>query len=233
MKQIYYMFEFKKPPLSIGQQIDLLKNRGLIIDNPERAIHYLQFIGYYRLSGYARHFQTTNEPQDNFKKSTTFNDILKVYIFDRQLRLLMMDAIERIEVAVRSTISNTMSEKYGAHWYMNRSLFIDRFQYETFIETIKRESGYQNSKKQNEFCQHYFTKYTKPYLPPSWMLTEVLSIGTWSNIFANLKNRQDQQDIGAIYKLPYKVFTSWLRSFTYLRNLCAPIMCDYGIENLR
>jgi len=213
--------QFKKPSLTLNQQLALLKNRGLIIDKPERVIHYLRFIGYYRLSGYFRTFQILNDPNHIFKNGTTFDSVLNVYIFDRRLRLLVMDAVERVEVAMRSTISNTMCEKYGPHWYMEPRLFHDTSKHNKLITAIEDGTGYMNPKKQNDFCKHYYTKYNDPHLPPSWMVAEVLPIGVWSSAYDNLKYRDDQKKISNFYGLHYIIMISWLHSFTYLRNLCA------------
>ncbi len=97
---------FLKPSLSLDEQIALLKNRGLIIENPQRLRQYLRFIGYYRLSGYFRrscvgYFQIEGDPLHRFQLNTTFDQTLRCYIFDRKLRLMIMDAVERIEVAFR------------------------------------------------------------------------------------------------------------------------------------
>lgn len=212
---------YQQPPLTIEQQLQVLIRRGLVIKNPHRVRHYLRFIGYYRLSGYFRSFQVPGHPDHIFKKHTTFDSILQLYIFDRKLRLLVMDAVERIEVAVRATISNTMSEKHGAHWYLKSELFKTNFNHDDFLKKVEHETGYKNPKKQNDSCQHYFKRYKKPPLPPSWIVAEVLSIGTWSNIFRNLRSHKDRKKISDQYYLHFNIMTSWLHSFTYLRNLCA------------
>ncbi|MDL1967913.1 MAG: Abi family protein [Deltaproteobacteria bacterium] len=97
MSEIYQRYE--KPVLNIDQQLELLINQGLIVKNPKRILHYLCFIGYHRLSGYFRTFQLQNISEYIFKKGTAFDSIISLYIFDRKLRLLVMDAVERIEVA--------------------------------------------------------------------------------------------------------------------------------------
>ena len=125
---------YQKPPLNIDQQLEALIHRGLVVENPDRVRHYLRFIGYYRLSGYFRSFQIPGHPDHFFKKHTTFDSVLQLYIFDRKLRLLVMDAVERIEVAVRATISNTMSEQYGAHWYLKSELFKTNFNHDDLLK---------------------------------------------------------------------------------------------------
>jgi len=219
MSEIYQRYE--KPVLNIDQQLELLTKQGLIVKNPKRVLHYLRFIGYHRLSGYFRTFQLQNTSEHIFKKGTTFDSIISLYIFDRKLRLLVMDAVERIEVAVRTTISSTMCETYGHHWYLKPMLFKSNFNYQDLMKTIERETGFNNRKKQNKSCSNYFKNYNKPYLPPVWIVAEALSIGAWSNIFSNLRSRKDRKQISDQYYLHYNIMSSWLQSFTYLRNLCA------------
>jgi len=133
---------YKKIALTIDQQLELLIKQELIVKNPKRVLHYLRFIGYHRLSGYFRTFQIQNTSEHIFKKGTTFDFIISLYIFDRKLRLLVMDAVERIEVAVRSTISSTMCEKYGPHWYLKPMLFKSSFNHKNLIKTIEYETGF-------------------------------------------------------------------------------------------
>ena len=212
---------YKKIALTIDQQLELLIKQGLVVKNPKRVLHYLRFIGYHRLSGYFRTFQIQNTSEHIFKKGTTFDSIISLYIFDRKLRLLVMDAVERIEVAVRTTISYTMCEKYGPHWYLKPMLFKSNFNHKDLIKTVEYETGFNNRKKQNKYCRNYFKNYSKPYLPPVWIVAEALSIGAWSNIFSNLRSRKDRKQISDQYYLHYNIMSSWLHSFTYLRNLCA------------
>ena len=167
MSEIYQRYE--KPVLNIDQQLELLIKQGLLVKNPKRVLHYLRFIGYHRLSGYFRTFQFQNTSEHIFKKGATFDSIISVYIFDRKLRLLVMDAVERIEVAVRTTISSTMYEKYGPHWYLKPMLFKSSFNHKDLIKTIERETGFKNTKKQNKSCNNYFKNYNKPYLPLVWI----------------------------------------------------------------
>ena len=93
MAENYKLYE--KPALNIDQQLELLVKQELIVKNPKRVLHYLRFIGYHRLSGYFRTFQIQNTSEHIFKKGTTFDSIISIYIFDRKLRLLVMDAVDR------------------------------------------------------------------------------------------------------------------------------------------
>ena len=111
---------FNKPPLNLREQFALLVARGLTVDDAEDATHYLTHVGYYRLSGYALPFQIGGAGADrhNFKPGVTFDQVLDRYVFDRKLRLLVMDAVEKIEISVRAMLSNAMAARHGAHWYL-------------------------------------------------------------------------------------------------------------------
>ena len=112
---------FNKPPTTIKQQIALLKSNGIQIQSENLATHYLQFIGYYRLLGYMRSFRTHNKI---YTKGSTFEDVVDHYIFDKKVRILLFDAIEPIEVAIRSAITSVMTEHYGAFWFTKKKLFV-------------------------------------------------------------------------------------------------------------
>jgi len=210
---------YNKSVLTIDEQLKTLFARGLQIPDPRRVQHYLRYIGYYRFSGYFPTFLAHD--QYRFQDDVKFDSILDLYVFDRKLRLLVMDAVERIEVAVRSLFSNFMCEKYGAHWYLKRQLFKADFKHHVFIGKVEYETGYRNHKKRDYYCRRYFETYSNPYLPPSWVIAEALSIGTWSHLFSKLRSRKDRKNLGDQLGLHFKVLTSWLHSLTYLRNLCA------------
>jgi abortive infection bacteriophage resistance protein len=136
---------FTKPSISVEQQVELLQTRGLIIQDAERAKSYLEVISFFRLSAYMRRFQQASDSKHNFKAGAEFKQVVSLYAFDRELRLLVMDAIERIEVAVRSMINNVMGPKYqqendphsGSHWYLNRSHFKQVYDHERLINSIR------------------------------------------------------------------------------------------------
>ena len=207
---------FEKPPLSIDAQLERLSSRGIDIQDREAARHYLTYISYYRFCGYAIEFESELiDGEKQYRDGTTFEQILDCYIFDRKLRLLVINAIERIEIAIRTVIINEMGLKYqDAHWYLNKNLFISKFKHDDLIQSIKKQTN-------ERFIKHYYNKYSTPALPAVWMVAEVLSLGSWSMIFAHLKDREDQKIICNRFGISYKVMESWLHSLTYLRNLCA------------
>lgn len=117
--------KYTKPPLTYEQQVTLLKERGLIIDDEIRAERLLSHISYYRLSAYMLPFRKLDGGNylDQFKEGTSWDDVYNLYLFDRKLRLLVFDAIERIEVSIRTQITYQLSHKYGSHWQTDASIF--------------------------------------------------------------------------------------------------------------
>ena len=211
---------FVKPPLSLTAQIALFRERGMLVPDEARAERYLQFIGYYRLAVYGVPYKVAD---DNYAAGVTFDDMLKLYIFDRKLRLHYMDAIERIEVAARTAISNHMSLKYGSTWYCISELFRDKSYHKDLLKSIWRETGRPDVTKngsRHRFCKAFYDRYGV-HPPPSWMVAEVLSFGTWSRIFKELHERADKVAVAQAFKLPWKDFSSWLHALTHVRNICA------------
>lgn len=111
-----------KVPRSIADQITLLKQRGMLFKNEPSANFFLENISYYRLKGYWWDMQADYK-QHLFKPNTYFEDVLDRYTFDRHLRLILFDAIERIEIALRTKMIYHLSMAYGGLWYLNPSLF--------------------------------------------------------------------------------------------------------------
>jgi len=219
--------KFTKPALSIQDQLAKLKDRGLTVPNPVEAQHHLQYIGYYRLSAYALALQDCLLPGKPFRTGTTFDELISLYRFDRELRLLVLDAIERIEVALRSVLNNEMSTRHGPHWFMNPGYFSSRFDHPRFIADIEAEmridtTGQPPAQKHQEvFINHYYKKYGDPYLPPSWMVMETLSLSSLSRLYANLDLGTERIAIAAFFGTDEFVLRNWFHVLSHVRNLCA------------
>ncbi len=215
---------FNKPPLSLPDQLRLLLSRGLTVNDTADATHYLTHIGYYRLSGYALPFQIGGVGFDrhNFKSGVAFDDILDRYVFDRKLRLLIMDAVERIEISVRAALSNTIAARHGAHWYVRPDLFNAQFNHARFLDDIKQQIGHDssNNRRRDIYIEHYYQTYSTPDMPPSWMVFESITFGTISIAYKNLAAPEFAAVCGS-YGLPHQVLVSWLHSLNYIRNICA------------
>lgn len=212
---------FDKPSLTVEKQIILLESRGIQIKNRELAENYLKFIGYYRLSGYTHYFKTEN---DRYRDGITFEVILEHYIFDRKLRILLFDVIERIEVALKSTITSVMAERYGAFWFTKSDIFVDRIGKKSIdgassiLQDIRKATIEQKHK--DTFLKHYYDTYASPELPPSWIVMEALSMGVVSRILSLLRV-EERKAIAEVFRMKERHLFSWMRSLTYVRNLCA------------
>lgn len=179
------LMQYVKRPFSISDQSARLLQRGLICDDIERLEKYLANIGYYRLSAYWHPFElpSTNgtSRNHNFLPDTTFDKILNLYIFDRKLRLLVMEAMERIEVAVRTRWATALAMRHGSHAFMNSALFKAPARHATDLAKI--ESDLAGSCE--TFIVHYKSQYDDPPLPPIWAIVETMTLGTLSRWFTN------------------------------------------------
>lgn len=215
---------FNKPPLSLADQLGLMVSRGLTVGDTTAAMHYLTHIGYYRLSGYALPFQIGGSGPDrhNFKPGTAFGYILDRYVFDRKLRLLVMDAVERIEISVRAALSNEIANRHGAHWYQQARLFDPAFNHGRFIADVQEQIGHTsgNTRRRDIYIEHYYEKYSAPDMPPCWMVFELVSFGTVSLLYKNLAHPEFLA-VCRSFALPHPVLSSWLHSLNYIRNICA------------
>ncbi|SHF76399.1 Abortive infection bacteriophage resistance protein [Fodinibius roseus] len=210
--------QFTKSPLSIADQVDLLKDRGLTIDDEERAHHYLSYISFYRLRAYTYPFQDNDDSDHPFTDDVSFNDILDYYIFDRRLRLIVFDAIERIEIAFRTQMINQCALVHGSHWYENSSFYRNREHFENDLDAIDDEL----ERSAEVFIDHYNSKYDKPERPPAWMTLEIISLGTLSKLYHNLKLDKTKKTISGKFNLGHPfVLESWMHAISNVRNICA------------
>jgi len=193
-----------------------LWKRGLIIDNRSNAENALKTIGYYRLLIYMRHFQS-NTPPRNFLPRSKFSYIVALYNFDREIRLLTLNAIEKLEVALRTAIINPLAELHTPHWYLNSSHFDDEIKYHGVMGKIIQGAGV----KKGLALTHYFDKYHAPVLPPIWLVCEKLTFGALSRFFEALKIDRRKIVARYIWSLPEHLLVSWFHALAHLRNICA------------
>jgi abortive infection bacteriophage resistance protein len=209
---------YRKPPLSIAEQVNTLKSRGLIISDEKRAKHYLSYISLYRFRAYKFAYQDNSNPKHPFYPESTFEKVLNTYLFDRKLRVLVFDALERIEIAFRAQIIHIYSIKHGANWFENALLFRKQHLFERDTTLIDKEL-----RRSNEvFIKHYKKTYTDPVQPPAWMTLEVTGLGLLSKIFENLKISNEKKTIARNFNLGHPfILENWMHSLTVIRNICA------------
>jgi len=213
---------YDKPATTIDDQITLLRSRGMHVPDRDRAAHYLRHIGYYRLSAYWLPFEEPSAPDcprtHRFRQGTTFEDVLNRYVFYRKLRLLVTEALERIEVSVRSCWSSALACRHGPHAHMNARLFACPFWHLRQLSQLARETR----KSSETFVEHYRQKYSEPFLPPIWMVAETMSFGTLSRWVEKTSDATVQLEIIDHLDFPNReILHKTLHVLTYLRNICA------------
>jgi len=208
--------EFSKPAFNAQQHLELLIGRGLKVSDKVKASHFISNLGYYRLSGYMYPLQVPDGTHQ-FKESVTFDLVIDHYNFDRKLRLLILDFIERIEVGLRAILSDTYARRYGPHWYLDTTLFKNPNTHARFVEKVKLFCD----SCEFQFIKKYMFKYDNPPEPPCWMIMETLTFGQLSVLFENLKGGVLKSEVAAKFNAASPILESWLRSINSLRNFCA------------
>lgn len=209
---------FQKPALSIQDQIALLQQRGLIITDHPLAVHSLSHISYYRLRAYWYYFEIDPaNGQHAMQPGTTLEQVLKLYDFDRKLRLLINDGVERIEVAARGSWAHHVAMVYGSHGYTEAQHYSNAAQFQRNMNQLRDEVD----RSHDTFIEHYNVKYGDPPLPPVWMTAEVMSFGLLSKFIGSMATKASRQAIARPLGLDERIFTSFLHHLGMVRNVCA------------
>jgi abortive infection bacteriophage resistance protein len=210
--------KYNKLAISIPDQILKLKNRGLKFHNEPKAANYLSNISYYRLRAYTYPFQDNGADEQPFTLNISFEQIIALYVFDRRLRLLIFDGIEKIEISFRTQIIYHFALSKGSHWHLNPLLYRDAMRFAGHLNSLQKEVD----RSTETFIDHYKNKYTNPTDPPCWMSLEVSSMGLLSKIFQNLQKGQEKKAITAHFGLTdISIIENWMHCFSNLRNICA------------
>lgn len=205
---------------TLDEQIDILKNKGLVIDDIEATKEILLRENYFFISGYRHLFFKSNESK-KFITNTNFREIYGLFNFDRQLRNIIFKNILIIENNIKSVISYNLSKSYGImeRNYLNSKNFTREpektRQVNDLIKKMKRQIRVNGV--QHEATSHYISNYG--YIPP-WIVVKVLSFGIVSELYGILKS-DDQKDIASVFGVNYQELMSYLTILANYRNLCA------------
>lgn len=210
--------KYDKQPINIPQQLQILKQRGLLVSDPSEAIEILNSISYFRLASYWQSFEVQDSNSHEFIRGSRFEDVVNLYLFDKKLRSLIFSAIQDVEIALRTRIIQHFSLRYGAFWFMDSTLFKNEVIFSNCLDNITKEV-----KRSTEvFLKVHFEKYDEPALPPVWKTMEVASFGTLSKLFCNFKDVEVKKEVAKSFGLPqYSYLESWMKSISALRNCCA------------
>lgn len=205
---------FDKPALSIDEQVERLRDRGLRADRDELA-DTLRRISYYRLSGYLWWFYT--DVWEEITPGTTLADVMRLYDFDAGLRALVMEMAHPIEAWLGSAFANHTAVRYGPMGYLDAQNFSGANAFRKDLAKLDDELG---RREKPRFISHFQEKYSDQR-PPVWMAAELMSLGQLSKWFANIDDGGLRKAIASEVGLPERVLRSFLRSFTVYRNLAA------------
>ena len=207
---------FTKPYSSPEQIVQILKSRGMLMEDEHKVENYLMNIGYHRLSAYIYPFYKIPKYELALKEETTFEQVLTLYRFDKKLRILLFNEIEKIEVAIRSVLANIGCQELGdRYWITKPEHFANADKFKQTLAVIEKELASSKEDYIEDFRRNYVENY-----PPAWMITEVLSFGNLNYIYSNIANNRLMKHIADYFGLKPQVFTSWLTVLANLRNMC-------------
>lgn len=211
---------YNKQPLTVDEQIAQLIERGLSISDSSLAFHFLSHISYYRLAGYWWPMQSEPKEGHVFKPGSRFEDVISLYNFDRELRIIIFDAIEKIEISLRTKLIYHLSHEFGPWWFQKLEIFQNVPEAVKTLAVIEEEL----TRSKDIFIKSHKTKHKDDLrFPPSWKTLELTSFGALSKIYGNLKNDVISKDIIAkeFGLVNHTYLPSWLQSLAQIRNYCA------------
>lgn len=207
---------------TIEEQIQKLKDRGLIIEDETKAKEILLDIGYYRFGSYLFPYELTypskKDRSHKLKNPTHFEDALGLYYFDSDLRMLLLRYITRIEINLRTYITYYVSNQYKRDpcWFVNKSVmqvgFIDSFNAEIYTDKFKK----------HPIIADHHKKYPEDTYAPAWKTIEHMTFGAVFQLFLSITDHEVQSAIAKHYNTDkLTIFTSYFNAIRYLRNQCA------------
>ena len=210
--------KYTNKAISVSKQILLLQERGVLIDDFDFAEKVLTNVSFYRFKAYLVPF-LKNDGTQNYIPGTSFFKAWQYYDFDAKLRSCVMEAIEQVEVAVKTRMVNYLSKKYGVLAYKNISIFASPFKmatykklFSTVDETIKKSS--------DESLKGYCEKYSKEEGLPIWIIAEFMTFGNMVTFFRLLK-KSDKEALAKFFDTSSVILESFLVNLNYIRNICA------------
>lgn len=202
-----------KEPKSFDEQIDILKSRGVIITDNDKAKFILSNFNYYRFSAYLLHAKKSN---NTYIEDINFDDIYNLYLFDKKLRNILISLLESIEISFRTYIAYTLGMNHGSDGYMNPNNFKNQEFFNKFLDTLNTEK---NNNKNKSFIKHHYDKYNGKL--PIWVAVEIISFGSLSKLYANMLPEDTRFIKNNLCNVNPKLIKTWLHSLSHLRNICA------------
>lgn len=210
---------YNKPAITVNDQLRQIKRRGMGISSHAEAKHYLRSVGYYRLEGYWWTMQR-DAVRHLFRRGSSFTQVIERYNFDRELRLMALNMIERVEIGVRTQLIYHLSLSYGPFWFEDGTLKKNTGHHRRNLHRLEKEVR----RSQEKFIVEHRRKYHRDTRnPPSWKSLEVISLGLLSKMYRNLADGlPEKATITNNLGLPTpNMLENWLHAIALLRNVCA------------
>ncbi len=201
---------------TIDEQIEILRSRGLTITDETKAKEFLLHNNYYRISGYS----LTLRKNDVFSKSATFQNIVDIYNFDHELRHIILQYIEIIEVQMKSIYAYEFTKVHGAIGYLDDSFFTNSAKHKEI--TDKADQQKRQRLPHEAYLKHFINDLHQDI--PLWAYVDLLTISDISFLYSiSEQGIRDSvaQTFGLTMKKGAVILGSYMHSMTIIRNLCA------------
>ena len=202
-----------KPALSITEQIELLRERGMTIKDLGQATSFLQTNHYYRLNIY---FHKLMDGKNHFRSDIHFGDIVDVYENDKWLRNRILTVLEPIEINIRTQISHYLALTYGADAFYQERIFKDNNKYHEIKNILIKQI---TRNKKDPIIIHHQKKYQGLF--PIWVIVEFFSFNTLSKFYKNLLEKDKKVIAKGIFNSNDYLLGQWLHVLSIQRNICA------------
>lgn len=210
-----------KKATTIEEQIECLRGRNVVVADEEKAREVLLDIGYYRLGFYFFPFETSypnlKGRKHIMREGTKFGDAVALYYFDFDVRNILIRYICRIEVAFRTFMTYTLSNRYGhdPYWFVNVEV-VD----EAFVESF--DSTCYEGIRLNANIRRHHKHYKSDKYAPAWKTLEHMTLGGMLTLYRNLKSVQDKRDISLYFGVNQTaIFENYMETVRCVRNICA------------
>lgn len=212
-------------PLTWEQQLDLFEQRGMIVkfDDTEKLKH----ISYYKLKEFAKPFSKLSNQNDKRSIVYTnidFTEVLARFYQDKNLRIYLLHAIEKIEVSIKTKISFVLGERYGAFGYLNFSSWSNRDKFSKYkVETQQfyiKKSLLKTMKKSQLSELKNRHNIENDGFPSVWLGIDLLMFGNIVTILESMSEK-NLRLIALEYNCSTEELVSWMKCLHFVRNICA------------
>lgn len=198
------------------EQLEILRSRGLIIDDEDAAKDFLLRNNYYRISGYS----LTLRKNDIFFKSANFQNIIDIYNFDHELRHIVLQYIEVIEVQMKSVYAHEFTKVHGSIGYLNDSFFSNKVKHKEILDKANQQKA--QRLPHEAYLKHFVNDLHQDI--PLWAFVDLFTISDISFLYS-ISEQPIKDAVACTFGLTMSkgasILGNYMHSMTIIRNLCA------------